>query len=107
MYLRATAVQNNRKVPEKFLKEFTWAVFVGIRERRFVRVPVYSRMYEFSVAAGKAVAYFSERGEPLQDDKRASKQTDSRNESLLNDARHRILQPVSESRYAKSRQVFD
>ena len=39
-----------RKVPEKILKEFTWAVFVGMRERRFVRVPVYTKMYEFSVA---------------------------------------------------------
>lgn len=78
-----------------FIKEFTWAVLVGIREHRFVRVPVYSQMYEFSLAAGKAVAYLSKRGEPLQqDDKRASKQTESRNESLLNYARHCILQPV-------------
>ena len=38
------------KVPEKILKEFTWAVFVGIRERRFVRVPVYTKKYELSVA---------------------------------------------------------
>ena len=39
-----------QKVPEKTLKEFTWAVFVGIRESRFVRVPVYTRMHELSVA---------------------------------------------------------
>jgi len=35
-----------QKVPEKILKEFTWAVFVGIRERRFVRVPVLARCPE-------------------------------------------------------------
>lgn len=39
-----------QKVPEKIPKEFTWAVFVGIRESRFVRVPVYTWMHELSVA---------------------------------------------------------
>jgi len=39
-----------RKVTEKILKECTWAVFVGGRECRFVRVPVYTQMHKLSVA---------------------------------------------------------
>jgi len=34
-------------------------MFVGVREIRFVRVPVYTQMYEFSVATGEAVAYLA------------------------------------------------
>jgi hypothetical protein len=49
-----------QKVPEMILKELTWTVFVGVRERRFVRVPVYTQMYKLSVAAGKTVAYFAQ-----------------------------------------------
>jgi hypothetical protein len=49
-----------QKVPEMILKELTWTVFVGVRERRFVRVPVYTQKYKLSVAAGKTVAYFAQ-----------------------------------------------
>ena len=75
-----------QKVPEKILKELTWAMFVGVRERRFVRVPVYTQRNKLSVATGKTVAYFAQGGEPLQDDKRALKRTGSRNGIPLRDA---------------------
>ena len=79
-----------QKVPEKILKELTWAMFVGVRERRFVRVPVYTQRNKLPVATLQAVAYLTQGGEPLQNDKTALKQTGSRNESLLNDAQPRV-----------------
>jgi len=48
--------KNPEHVPEKLRR----SMFVGIRESRFVRVPVYTQMYELSVATLQAVAYLTQ-----------------------------------------------
>ena len=79
-----------QKVPEKILKEFAWAVFVGIRESRFVRVPVYTRMHELSVATLKTLAYLTKGIVSNKMTKEHRNKLDPGTKALWNEARHRV-----------------
>ena len=79
------------KDPEHVPEKLRRPMFVGIRESRFVRVPVYAQRNKLPVATLQAMAYLTQGGEPLQDDKRALKQTGSRNGIPLRDVRHRAF----------------
>jgi len=54
------------KDPEHVPEKLRRSMFVGIRESRFVRVPVYTQMYELPIATLKTVAYLTQRISPCK-----------------------------------------